>query len=61
MKIKRVILNICKPCLNGEGQECHTPGCALYMHSVDLPINQELYEIVDEWDDVSMSDMRGGR
>lgn len=23
---------LCDPCLDGEGAECHTPGCSLWMH-----------------------------
>ena len=48
MKIKRIIINICEACLKGEGQECHTPGCALYLHRVYLPIDKHLYEILSE-------------
>lgn len=51
MKIKRIIINICEDCLEGKGSECHTPGCALYLHRVDLPINENTYELVDEWED----------
>jgi hypothetical protein len=25
---------ICEPCVRGEGRECHTPNCALWMHDV---------------------------
>lgn len=27
-------LPICQPCIDGIGQECHTPGCALWMRDV---------------------------
>lgn len=50
MKIKRIIINICEPCLKGEGKECHTPGCALFLHKVDLPIHEELYEVLNEYE-----------
>lgn len=36
--LKQIVIWICEPCLNGEGKECHTPGCALWLHRVDLPI-----------------------
>lgn len=29
--LRRVIVTLCEPCLLGEGGECHTPGCALWM------------------------------
>ena len=51
MKIKHISIHICEACLNGEGQECHTPGCALFLHSVDLPIDSLLYEILDEYEE----------
>lgn len=41
--LKQIVIWICEPCLNGEGSECHTPGCALWLHRVDLPIAPELY------------------
>src|SRR5690606_34771936 len=48
IKIKRIAIWICEPCLNGEGQECHTAGCALFLHRVDLPIHPEIYEVLEE-------------
>ena len=51
MKIKHISIRICEACLNGEGQECHTPGCALFMHSVDLPIDPGLYQVLDEYEE----------
>ncbi len=50
MKIKHIKIRICEACLDGIGQECHTPGCALFLHSVDLPIAPELYEVLDEYE-----------
>jgi hypothetical protein len=50
MKIKRIAIDICEGCLNGEGKECHTPGCALFLHSVDLPINPDIYTVLHEFD-----------
>ena len=44
--VRRVIINLCQACIDGVGQECHTPGCALFLHSVDLPIGEELIEDV---------------
>ena len=46
-KVKRITISICEYCLNGEGKECHTPGCALFLHRVDLPITPELYEVIE--------------
>ena len=48
MKVKTVIINICEACLDGVPEECHTPGCALYLHTINLPINPELYEILED-------------
>jgi len=39
---------LCEFCLQGVGAECHTPGCALFLHdSPGYPITRELYEIVE--------------
>lgn len=51
MIIKSVTIDICQACLDGEGDECHTPGCALFLHAVDLPFTEGLYEVVAEFDD----------
>ena len=48
MKIKYIAIRICEACLNGEGEECHTPGCALFLHSVDLSIDEGLYIVLGE-------------
>ena len=48
MKLKTIKITICEACLNGQGEECHTPGCALIFHGVDLPIYPELYEVIEE-------------
>ena len=45
--LNRVIITICDPCLNGEGGECHTPGCAFWLHRMDkLPVHSELYKVL---------------
>lgn len=49
MKLKKIKIIICEACLKGQGGECHTPGCALFLHKVDLPIH--LYEVIDEWEE----------
>jgi hypothetical protein len=51
MIIRKIIIDICQACLDGVGEECHTPGCALFLHSVDLPIRPEMYEILNEYSD----------
>ena len=51
MKLKRIKIIICEACLKGEGEECHTPGCAFFLHSIDLPIHPEMYEVIDEWEE----------
>ena len=50
MKLKRIEVTICEACLNGEGDVCHTPGCALCRHAVDLSIDPLEYVVLEEWD-----------
>lgn len=50
MKLKHIKIWVCQYCLDGKGEECHTPGCSLYLHRVDLPIAPELYEVIKEVD-----------
>lgn len=50
MKIKVVTMHICEACLDGVGQECHTPECVMWMHSVDLPFDPRTYEVQREYD-----------
>lgn len=46
--VKRVIIPLCDLCLEGKGEECHTPGCALFLHnSPGHPILKELYEVLE--------------
>jgi hypothetical protein len=34
---------ICQACLNGEGGECHSPGCLFFLcRAPDLPIGETL-------------------
>jgi hypothetical protein len=49
--LKQVVMWICEMCLNGEGEMCHVPGCALCRHRVDLPIARELYTVIGEMED----------
>lgn len=50
MKIKVVTMHICEACLDGVGDECHTPECAMWLHTVDLPFPPESYEVQREYD-----------
>ena len=51
MKTKKIEIWLCEACLNGEGQQCDTPGCALFLHnSPGHPIAPELYKILDEYE-----------
>lgn len=51
MKVKKVEILLCESCLKGEGQECHTPGCALFLHnSPGHPIIPELYKVLEEYE-----------
>jgi hypothetical protein len=46
--LKRVQMLICTACLDGIGEECHTPGCAMFLHRVDIPFPKGAYtEIPD--------------
>ena len=45
-ELLKIKITICQECLNGAGEECHTPGCALFLHKVDLPI--DMYELDDD-------------
>jgi hypothetical protein len=55
--LRTVTLTLCVPCLAGEGGECHSPGCALWMSTApDVPITQHLAETEAEtahrdWDE----------
>lgn len=46
-ELKYIALWVCQKCLDGIKSECHTPGCALYLHRVDLPISADMYTILD--------------
>jgi hypothetical protein len=46
MKLLTIEIRICEACLNGEGRECHTPGCAYFLHEVDLPVMPGLYKVI---------------
>lgn len=46
-QVHRVAISLCQLCLDGKGEECHTPGCALFLHnSPGHPIYAEFYEII---------------
>lgn len=51
--VHMVQIAICQPCLDGVGEMCTTPGCALWLHKVDLPIHREVYEIIETWKEPS--------
>ena len=57
MKVKEIIIRICEGCLKAEGRMCDTPECALFLHRVDLPIHEEMYQVVGEFE----SDMESGK
>lgn len=44
--LNRIVITVCQRCLDGEGDECHTPGCALWMHRVDIPIDRKAYRVL---------------
>lgn len=55
----------CQACLNGEGGECHSPGCLFFLcRAPDLPIGETLRMsgvCVDEEWDLAKDDSRGAR
>jgi hypothetical protein len=39
VSLHKVTLTLCSLCLAGEGGQCHTPGCDLWMHAApDIPV-----------------------
>jgi hypothetical protein len=49
VKVAHVKIHLCSLCLEGAGEVCNTPGCALCRHdSPGFPIDPHLYEILDE-------------
>lgn len=45
-RLTLVLLHLCEPCRTGEGGECHTPGCALWMNRApDVPVDGRLLGI----------------
>lgn len=58
MNIKRVIIDLCDGCLNGDGEECHTPGCALFLHSSPgHSIAPELYCVLPDAEGEAIRDV----
>lgn len=52
MKLKTIEITICEACLDGVGEECHTPGCALFIHNPPQPaIDPGLYVVLREWEE----------
>jgi hypothetical protein len=47
--VRLVQLHLCDPCLDGTGEECHTPGCSLWMNRPpDLPLrNNQGVTVID--------------
>jgi hypothetical protein len=50
VEIRKIVIDICEPCLSGRGEMCDTPGCALFLHSVDIPIAPEVYQVVHRYE-----------
>jgi hypothetical protein len=53
MNLLRATITICQGCVDGDGQQCRSPGCMLYGHMVDLPINVDEPVEIAEVPDVS--------
>jgi hypothetical protein len=42
--VRKYSIDLCDACIDGLGQECHTPGCALWIHnSPGIPIHVASY------------------
>lgn len=37
-QLHRLSLQVCDLCLDGEGGECHVPGCAFWMHAAPMDV-----------------------
>lgn len=51
IRLERVTLVMCSACLDGEGGECHTPGCAFWINRApDIPVrpNVERAEVLPD-------------
>jgi hypothetical protein len=47
--VKLIKIWVCEPCLQGVGEVCCTPSCALCRHrSLEWPIMPEMYEVLEE-------------
>jgi hypothetical protein len=47
-RVRTVQIRLCDACLNGDGGECHTPGCALWLNQgPDLGVWPELYVVIE--------------
>lgn len=47
-ELRRISLWLCDLCLDGEGGECHVPGCSLYLNRApDLNIRAHCEELTD--------------
>ena len=56
MILKQIVTWMCEACLNGDGEECHTPGCALHLHnSPGHPIMPELYTVIGQMEEIDPS------
>lgn len=46
-RLRTVQLQVCEACIERRGDECHTPGCTFWLHSVaDIPAAIDLGTIV---------------
>jgi hypothetical protein len=41
-QVNEYIIRLCDACIDGQGKECHTPGCAMFLHAVDIPFHREI-------------------
>jgi len=38
-QVKEYAIYLCEECIDGISKECHTPGCALFLRTVDFHID----------------------
>ena len=49
-ELRVVVLTLCGPCLDGEGGECHTPGCAMWLNRApDLSLRERAEIEMASW------------
>jgi hypothetical protein len=48
--VRRVEMYLCDPCLDGEGGECHVPGCSFWMSAAPVGVPLRERQLVTVFD-----------